>query len=500
MLPPLFDDRDIAALREALQPYTVEAVHEHIGPVGRAALGRNDFDGVAREISGDGPLETLIRLFVVGGEAAEAAARAALQPLALEHAVAAGLLSVSVGSVRAEIDIQPYGQLGAPADWWVFSDFSSDVRPRPVANEHVLGINSSAITLAQSTPRTPVGTALDICTGGGIQALHLSMHAGSVVATDVNERALRFAATSAAVSGMKWDLRQGSFLDPVAGEEFDLVVANPPFVVSPGWAGLDYRDSGLPGDGVSAMLAGGIPGLLAPGGVGQLLANWIIPADRPWEERVADWFDGSGCDAWIWQRDIAEPGQYVSMWLSDAGEQPGNARWSQRYDAWMEWLAASNVAAIGMGLITIWRTDEDNAEIVVQDVRQAIEAPIGNTLPGWHARQRWLAHATDDDMLEARLTATAGLVRDRVEALEDGGWREEVNRLRQTRDMRWTVDVDDAISALVAGCDGERTLGTVLHILAAALDTTPTDVAQAALPVVRDLVSRGFLLVPEHVR
>jgi hypothetical protein len=493
----LFDDRDIAALREALQPYTVEAVHEQIGPVGRTALGRSDFDGVARELTGDGPLETLIRLFVVGGEATEFAARAAFSPLPLEHAVAAGLLSVSVGSVRAEIDIQPYGQQGAATDWWVLSDFSSDVRPRPVADDHVLGINSSAVTLAQSTPRTPVGAALDICSGSGIQALHLSMHADAVVATDINERALRFAATSAAISGMQWDLRQGSFLEPVAAEEFDLVIANPPFVVSPGWSGLEYRDSGLPGDDVSALLAGGIPPLLAPGGVGQLLANWIIPADRPWEERVADWFDGLGCDAWVWQRDVADPGQYVSMWLSDAGEQSGTPRWSQRYDAWMNWLAAHEVAAIGMGLITVWRTDEDNAEIVVQDVRQAIEQPIGNTLPAWHARQRWLAHVSDADLLDARLQAADGLVRDRVDELDDGGWREQVNQLRQTRDMCWSVDVDDAISALVAGCDGERALGTVVQILAAALQTAPGEVAEAALPVVRDLVSRGFLVVPE---
>jgi hypothetical protein len=246
------------------------------------------------------------------------------------------------------------------------------------------------------------------------------------------------------------------------------------------------------------MFAKGVPGLLAPGGVGQFMANWIIPADQAWEERLADWFEGLGCDVWVWQRDTADPGQYVAMWLDDAGEQRGTARWSERYDGWRAWMAEQKVAGIGMGLITMWRTDEDIAEIVVQDVRQPIEQPIGNSLPAWHARQRWLASVSDAELLRAPLTAADGVVRDRIEVLADGGWRTEVNRLRQTRDMRWSLDVDDAFSALVAGCDGSRPLEAVIVVLAAALEADADDVAAETLPVVRDLVSRGFLLPPER--
>jgi methylase of polypeptide subunit release factors len=493
MPPALFAARDTDRLRTALQPYTVEAIHECLGADGRTALGRGDYDGVARELSGDGPLETLIRLFVLAGEVTEDAARAALQPLPLDAAAAAGLLTVSAGSVRAELDIRPYGQADAP-DWWVVSNFGSDQRPGPVATEHVIGVSSSALTLAQATPRDPVRTALDIGTGCGVQALHLSMHADAVLATDVSERALQLAATTAALSGVQWELRHGSFLDPVADDEFDLVIANPPFVVSPGGAGIRYRDSGMPGDGVSAMLARGIPGVLAPGGVGQLLANWIIPTDRPWEERVADWFDGRGCDAWVWQRETLDLSRYVSMWLVDAGERAGTPRWTQLYNAWLDWLVANNVAAIGMGLITMWRTDEGDAEVVVQDVRQAVEQPIGYTLPAWHARQRWLAAVSDAELLEARLRAAEGLVRERVEVLDDGGWRVDAHRLRQTRGMCWEADIDDSISALVAGCDSAAPLHVAVSLLASSFGMTVEELAAGLLPAVRELISRGFLL------
>ena len=66
-------------------------------------------------------------------------------------------------------------------------------RPAAIAGEvavdHVLGVGGASLTLARITPRTPVGRALDLGTGCGVQALHLGRHAGSVVATDRNRRA-----------------------------------------------------------------------------------------------------------------------------------------------------------------------------------------------------------------------------------------------------------------------------------------------------------------------
>ena len=55
-------------------------------------------------------------------------------------------------------------------------------------------------------------------------------------------------------------LRLGSLLEPVAGEAFDLVVSNPPFVITPRTAArprpdqFTYRDGGLPGDDIVASL------------------------------------------------------------------------------------------------------------------------------------------------------------------------------------------------------------------------------------------------------
>ena len=107
---------------------------------------------------------------------------------------AEGLLERTVGEVAARLDVRPYAADDATApDLWVVSDLTPglDGSPNRVGADHVLGISSASTSLAQLTLREPVGRALDLGTGCGVQALHLARTASQVVATDVNRRALR---------------------------------------------------------------------------------------------------------------------------------------------------------------------------------------------------------------------------------------------------------------------------------------------------------------------
>src|SRR5699024_11015949 len=135
---------------------------------------------------------------------------------------------------RALVDLAPYSAEddAGSVDWWIASDLSELATGAPLSPEHVLGVGGASLTLARITPRSPVRRVLDLGCGGGIQALHASRHAEHVVATDLSERALAFAAFNAALNGIELELRHGSLLEPVAGESFDLVVSNPPFVIT----------------------------------------------------------------------------------------------------------------------------------------------------------------------------------------------------------------------------------------------------------------------------
>lgn len=204
-------------------------------------------------------------------------------------------------------------------------------------------------------------------------------------------------------------------------DTFDLVVANPPFVVSGGVVDFDYRDGGMAGDALSEALVRSMPGVLRPVGSAHLLANWIIDRDAAWDERVGGWLADNGCDAWVRQREVVEPGVYVSLWLRDAGFDPCTPEWSARYAAWHSWFDANGVVAVGMGQVSLWQSDERPVQ-VLEDVVQAVEQPLGALLPAWHERRRWLArHSADADLLAAVLLAAPDLVRERSEMLRRRG-------------------------------------------------------------------------------
>ena len=149
--------------------------------------------------------------------------------------MAEGIITADGGSVRAVVELRPYASPDDGASGWLVSDLTPglDGIVEPTRPDYVLGASPASLTLAEITMRGHAGRALDLGTGCGVQSYHLSRHADRVVATDLNPRALRLARLGAALSGMDVDFREGSLYEPVVGERFDLIVSNPPYVMSP---------------------------------------------------------------------------------------------------------------------------------------------------------------------------------------------------------------------------------------------------------------------------
>jgi len=484
-------------LRSALTRvgYDADTLLEVLGPDVHAALGRQEPVPVRRAARAAGELGTLIRLLLLGDDLGEREVAAALAPLDLDRAVAAGLLARDGDRVRAALDLRPL-DIGA-GNRWILSDLDDSMRRRTLTEDHVLGVGHASLSLLRATPTRPVGSVLDLGTGCGVQAVHAASYARSVTATDVNPRALWLAEATAALNDLDIDLLEGSWFEPVEGRRFDQVVANPPFVVGPARIEHTYRDSGLAMDGASELVISRAADLLAPGGTAAMLAAWVHTDDRDWRQRVSAWLPDHGVDAWIVQRDVADPGLYVGTWLRDAGLDPRDPAAQARADRWLDAFATAGVEGIGFGFVYL-RAIDGPTELLAEDLTHGFDDPLGPEAGAYFERSAWLRSvAADNDLAwSARFTVDSATALERVYLPGDQGWSQQVARLHRGDGPRWQHEVDESTISLVAGMrpDG-LPLDELIELLALAhgSDGVSAEFAADALSVVAGLVRHGLI-------
>ncbi|QKW28669.1 class I SAM-dependent methyltransferase [Streptomyces seoulensis] len=493
---PTADRPDVAArLRDALLAvsFTADGLLELLGAPAYAALARSETVPALRATRGDTPLELLVRLFLLQQPVSHA--RVA-DVLPVEDCLAAGwLVRAGQDGLAATVDVRPYGGLDGE-DWFIVSDLGCAVGGAGGIGSReegvVLGVGGASTTLAGITVRTPVGSALDLGAGSGIQALHAGRHATRVTATDVNPRALHITALTLALSGAPAaDLRQGSLFEPVReGETFDLIVSNPPFVISPG-ARLTYRDGGMGGDDLCRTIVQQSGERLNEGGFAQFLANWQHVEGEDWQDRLRSWVP-RGCDAWIVQREVQDVTQYAELWLRDAGDHRDDpAEYQARYDAWLDEFEARKVKAVGFGWITLRRTDSAEPVITVEEWPHPIEQPLGETVRAHFDRIAYLRDHDDAALLDGFFRLAREIVQEQVGL--PGAEDPEHVVLRQHRGMRRATTVDTVGAGFAGVCDGTLSAGRILDAIAQLVGEDPVLLRDRTPAQIRLLVEQGFL-------
>ncbi|MFF8345180.1 methyltransferase [Cellulosimicrobium funkei] len=522
-----------ATLREDLAAacFTVDGVERVLGPVASAALHREQAVPARRALrdrgrEGADPTAALAALFLLGDDVPRRALDAALGRTGVDGARRLGLVEAAGAgdddAVRALVDLRPYAATDAagPVTWWLSSDLGELATGRRLAPDHVLGAGGASLTLAQVTVRTPVGRVLDLGTGCGIQALHAARHARAVVGTDISRRALGFAAFNAAFNAAfdedsgdssaagpggaapagRVELREGSMLEPVAGERFDLVVSNPPFVITPRAGGgalpdYEYRDGGRSGDDLVRDLVTGVGAVLEPGGVAQLLGNWEHRRGVPWDERVGAWLDEAGLDGWVVQREVLDPAEYAETWIRDGGTTPERepAAWAAAYGAWLDDFAARDVEAVGFGIVTLRRPLAGARPTLrrLEEHTGSVRQPLGAHLAASLAAHDWLAARDDAALAGERLAVAPDVTEERFHT--PGAPDPTVVLLRQGDGLGRAVRATTGLAALVGASDGELTVGQLVGAIAALFEVAAEDLAGELLPDVRGLVRDGFL-------
>ncbi len=533
-------DSGMAGFTDALAAcdYTVDAVLDRLGQAGREGLTRNQTVPALEQLGSADDLQAqLIRLFplqqtvtreqLAGLGCVDALVRAGI----LGNADGSTSTSTSRGSdgLRALVDIRPYGFTDEQGEWtgWVAADPipGMDSRVTPTRHDYVLGVSPASTSLAQLTVPTGVGAALDLGAGCGVQSLHLARHAKHVTLTDVNPRALAMARFTLALNGITVDddmpeqaqptaqptasVRSGSLYEPVAGEHFDLIVTNPPYVMSPPTAEADrlvYREGGFDGDGLVHAVVSDAPAHLNPGGLLQVLANWADTRETSGQERVAGWAAGSGCDLWVLEREHLDVHSYIEMWLTDAGLS-GSPGWNDRYREWLAYFDAQGITGVGMGWIMLRKGSAQTSQHAgfaqnpgpaqnpvprqrLESWPYSIQQPVGQALANsWAAGD--VAELDDDALLARRFTLNPAVIQETTG--RPGAAQPEHVVLRQQTGLCRAMTVDAALGGVLGACDGELPLGVLINAVAELLDEPADELEVRLLPRLREAVEQGFV-------
>ncbi len=500
MTLPLADPAQVDALAVDLRTagYTTDGVADLLGADAGAAFSRglwwSALRATDRAAADQQRLATLVRLFLLGADEPRERVVLAFPGAGVDALTACGVVEATpAGALRAVLDIRPHSD-GA-RDFLVVSDQDAALRPGPVRRDHVLGIGGASVSLAHAVVRAPVERALDLGTGCGIQALHLARHCEDVVATDTNERALALAAATARLNGMSWDLRRGSLFEPVAGERFDLIVSNPPFVVGVGALDYIYRDSGMAGD--ASVPRTMIRAVARPSAAGRHRADHG-ELDRARKAGLAE-----ACRRLARRHRAARVGGTARVRRPDQLRLAVDlrCRGDPRQDAarrggrWLDWFDEQGIAGIGMGMVVVRaprRGETRPPDQVFEEITGADEALTGPEVEAYFARREYL-HDTSDDRLLATRLSTAPVFLEEQSLPGPDGWQMIGAAVRRPGGPGAVLGVDEVSRALLAGCRGEVPLGTLIELLAAYHGVDADALATAALPVVREAIGRGIL-------
>lgn len=504
--------------------YRAGSVRALLGAEADDARLRGVFAPAARALAerGASPAGTLIRCFLLGEAVTGEELGAALPALGAAGAISLGLVRAGadpLGGVRAALALNPVAIAEDPRapegrDWWILSDLDDQLRRGPARPDHVMGVGGATRSLIALAPQGDSACSLDLGTGCGIVALHLALR-GPVVATDISERALGFARANArlnAVDGI--DFRLGDLFAPVAGERFELILSNPPFVVTPRRGGegagretrYAYRDGGMIGDGLAARVVREAPDRLAEGGTLLCLANWEshwgvdgLSRVRGWireaEERIGP--PGSVA-AWAIERDRVSPARYAETWARDGGSRPGEAAFEALVDDWLADFSARRVVALGLGSIRLRRLGERAGAPADADRLLRLERADGALSPGAgaHLASAFAAAIETAGMGDAEILEQRWVRSDDVVELREHRPGEDAPRaisLVSTAGIERRVSADPLLAAAVGACDGELSLAAIAGALATIFELDEPAVAGALVEGVRGLVWLGIL-------
>ena len=361
---------------------------------------------------------------------------------------------------------------------------TSDGERSPLPTDFVMGIGGASETLLTLTPQRQVSRALDLGCGSGVQTLFLN--AERIIATDIDDRALEAAAHSFHMSGFRqvddqtWrdgdrliTLLRGSLFEPVENQRFDLIVANPPFIIS--GDGHVHRDSPFVADGLTRELLQRVVPHLNTNGIAIMLTSWLHLRGEAWQDRVSRWIP-EGVGAWVAQREVLNLDEYVQVWGDDAGLSAADRQ------AWRARLRALDAEAVGFGWVVIEPARSQPESMTSAAVGTQADAP------------RWLR--MEDVSTAARVPSGEEVLAQLAACRHEPTAVEALTTRWNFAEKHWRGDLalDPIGAALLKELRSGHVLESALEAVAERFPVDPADLRVFGLGLTLELARLGYLL------
>jgi hypothetical protein len=348
------------------------------------------------------PLRTLTRLLLLGAAVDEE--ELTHVPALVDALVGADLVAASAGRLRPLVRVTPFGDLLLAGD--LHNEDSAHVRAESVENPHgPTGI------LAQVIPRERVRRSLDIGTGCGVHAIQLATHSGTVLGVDVSPRAAHFARFNAELNAhpnVRFAL--SNVVHGLDGEEpFDLIVSNPPYLISPETT-VVYRD-GVPGHGhIGTRVLTEAPSLLADGGLLVCLTSWGVADEGDPAAAVRQIAEQAGCHGLVLVYARRTPLDNALRW--NLGK--GSDELARTADTWLDFYRRNRMSELAYGIVVLTPANGMPPWLHVEHVSVSGQRPDGGQIRDIMAaldrKHRGYVHARPRLHPDHEITSVSGMV------------------------------------------------------------------------------------------
>lgn len=442
-------------------------------------------------------LTTLLRLFHLLKPVETENASKALHPLTIDELADAGIIRMDGENVRANVSIQSYQDL-------LFAVDQLENQPERA----LMKISPSSLLVGHLMVRRASRTSLDLGTGCGFLAALLAQHSEHVYAVDLNPTAVKFADFNCRWNGLRnITCLEGNATAPVRDKRFDLIVCNPPFMISPVPSELSSRIrfsySGQEGDEFCINLAREASQLLNEDGYFHMIFEWIEREDEDWKAKLTTSFSGADCDVWG-MRMYSRPAEvYVSEWLAEVGEISwlADQRETQEVDTEalyhqaVRYFQHWKVKSIGGGLLTMRRSSGRPNYLWFDEAPEDQSEPYGESVSTLFDIRIYVSDRGDAALLEEKLMPSPDIGVIQKAQLEKGHWEVTESELELNRGLKYCFSgVSPQLLQLVALMDGNRTLRQIFEGLSPQEHLDSPEIIARHLRELRELIWFGFLI------